>query len=85
LAFSDWVADAPCLRLPRPYGSGYSRCLDLAWGSGALSTPQAIVNGWMNSPGHRANILSCDSHDLGVGYVVDPNRGAIWTQLFGFG
>ncbi|HEX5497142.1 MAG TPA: CAP domain-containing protein [Mycobacteriales bacterium] len=48
-------------------------------------TPAEVMDAWMNSPGHRANILSCDSHDLGVGYVVDPNRGAIWTQLFGFG
>lgn len=48
-------------------------------------TPAKVMDAWMNSPGHRANILSCDSHDLGVGYVVDPNRGAIWTQLFGFG
>jgi uncharacterized protein YkwD len=39
---------------------------NLAWGSGALSTPQAIVNGWMNSPGHRANILATDYKDVGL-------------------
>jgi uncharacterized protein YkwD len=39
---------------------------NLAWGSGALSTPQAIVNGWMNSPGHRANILAPDYTDIGL-------------------
>jgi hypothetical protein len=39
---------------------------NLAWGSGALSTPQAIVNGWMNSPGHRANILAADYKDIGI-------------------
>ena len=39
---------------------------NLAWGSGALSTPQAIVNGWMNSPGHRANILATDYKDIGL-------------------
>jgi uncharacterized protein YkwD len=39
---------------------------NLAWGSGALSTPQAIVNGWMNSPGHKANILAADYKDIGV-------------------
>ena len=39
---------------------------NLAWGSGALSTPQAIVNGWMNSPGHKANILAPDYKDIGL-------------------
>jgi uncharacterized protein YkwD len=39
---------------------------NLAWGSGALSTPQAIVNGWMNSPGHKANILAPDYKDVGL-------------------
>src|SRR3954447_3208962 len=39
---------------------------NLAWGSGALSTPQAIVNGWMNSPGHKANILATDYKDVGL-------------------
>ena len=48
-------------------------------------TPAKVMEAWMNSPGHRANILNCDSHELGVGYVVDDEDGAIWTQLFGFG
>lgn len=39
---------------------------NLAWGSGALATPQAIVNGWMNSPGHKANILAPDYKDVGL-------------------
>jgi uncharacterized protein YkwD len=39
---------------------------NLAWGSGELSTPQAIMNGWMNSPGHRANILAPDYRDVGL-------------------
>lgn len=33
------------------------------------STPSAVVNGWMSSPGHRANILSTSRRDIGVGYV----------------
>src|SRR5262249_43820297 len=33
------------------------------------STAAAVVDGWMNSPGHRANILNCDYTDIGVGYV----------------
>jgi uncharacterized protein YkwD len=45
------------------------------------TTPAAVVAGWMNSSGHRANILNCDSKATGVGF--DP-RGNMWTQMFGF-
>lgn len=41
----------------------------------------AVVKGWMNSPGHRANILNCSSESTGVGY--DPRQN-MWTQMFGF-
>lgn len=43
------------------------------------TTPQAVVNGWMNSPGHRANILNASFTQIGVGYVSD---GKYWTQMF---
>ena len=43
------------------------------------ATPQAVVNGWMNSPGHRANILNASFTRIGVGYVADGNH---WTQMF---
>ena len=43
------------------------------------ATPQAVVNGWMNSSGHRANILSSSFTKIGVGYVADGNY---WTQMF---
>ena len=43
------------------------------------ATPQAVVNAWMNSSGHRANILSAGYTHIGVGYV--PN-GNYWTQMF---
>jgi len=52
---------------------------NLAWGSGALSTPQAIVNGWMNSPGHKANILASDYKDVGLAAC----QGAPSTQASG--
>ncbi len=42
-------------------------------------TPQAVVNGWMNSSGHRANILNKNYTKIGVGYVADGNY---WTQMF---
>lgn len=43
------------------------------------STPAAVVNGWMNSPGHRANILNVNFTEIGVGYVAN---GHYWTQMF---
>ena len=42
-------------------------------------TPQAVVNAWMNSSGHRANILSASYTQIGVGYVAN---GHYWTQMF---
>lgn len=41
-------------------------------------SPEAVVEGWMNSPGHRANILNGDFTHIGVGYAPDWN----WAQLF---
>ena len=40
---------------------------------------EAVVDAWMNSAGHRANILSADFTSIGVGYVAD---GGYWTQWF---
>ena len=42
-------------------------------------TPQAVVDGWMNSSGHRANILNASYTQIGVGYVANGNY---WTQMF---
>ncbi len=44
-------------------------------------TPAEVVNDWMNSPGHRANILNSSYTHIGVGYVKDGNY---WTQMFIF-
>ncbi len=43
------------------------------------SSPQAVVNAWMNSEGHRANILNASFTQIGMGYVPD---GHYWTQMF---
>lgn len=43
------------------------------------STPEAVVNGWMNSSGHRANIMNSSFTHIGVGYV---ESGKYWTQMF---
>ena len=43
------------------------------------SSPDAVVTAWMNSAGHRANILSANFTTMGLGYVAD---GGYWTQWF---
>jgi uncharacterized protein YkwD len=43
----------------------------------------AVMDAWMNSPGHRANILNCDFKTLGVG-VEFGSGGPWWTQNFGY-
>ncbi|MER5410618.1 sigma-70 family RNA polymerase sigma factor [Streptomyces sp. NPDC002769] len=45
-------------------------------------TPQAVMESWMNSPGHRANILNCSFKNIGVG-VHKGTGGPWWTQDFG--
>ncbi|AYN42807.1 sigma-70 family RNA polymerase sigma factor [Streptomyces dangxiongensis] len=45
-------------------------------------TPQAVMDSWMHSPGHRANILNCSFKNLGVG-VHNGSGGPWWTQDFG--
>ncbi|MEU2061232.1 sigma-70 family RNA polymerase sigma factor [Streptomyces sp. NPDC013455] len=45
-------------------------------------TPQAVMDSWMNSPGHRANILNCSFKNIGVGVHNGPG-GPWWTQDFG--
>ncbi|MBQ7646710.1 MAG: SafA/ExsA family spore coat assembly protein [Clostridia bacterium] len=42
-------------------------------------TPAEVVTAWMNSPGHRANILNSSFKQIGVGYVAS---GRYWTQMF---
>ncbi|MGY1455104.1 CAP domain-containing protein [Streptomyces sp. SS8] len=44
---------------------------------------QAVMDAWMDSPGHRANILNCDYRTLGVGAHF-AEGGPWWTQNFGF-
>ncbi len=43
------------------------------------ASPRAVVDGWMNSSGHRANILNESFTQIGVGYVAS---GHYWTQMF---
>ncbi|WP_291046483.1 cell wall-binding repeat-containing protein [Herbiconiux sp.] len=45
-------------------------------------TADEVMDGWMNSPGHRANILSGSFTRIGIGYV-NTAKGAMWVQIFG--
>ena len=63
---------------------------NIAWGTGSLGTPRAIVAAWMSDPGHRANILDARFRDTAIG--VSPHvpssfghgqSGGIYTQDFG--
>ncbi|MFD6876193.1 MULTISPECIES: CAP domain-containing protein [unclassified Streptomyces] len=44
------------------------------------NSPEQVMNGWMNSPGHKKNILNCAFKEIGVG-LAQPN--SYWTQAFG--
>ncbi len=45
-------------------------------------TPNEVVQSWMNSPGHRKNILSPAYTHIGVGHVTGGDYGHYWTQMF---
>jgi uncharacterized protein YkwD len=63
-----------------------------AWGeniAAGYATPEAVVQGWINSPGHRANLLSDSFREIGIGhYFLADDPGSLdyhhyWTQVFG--
>jgi uncharacterized protein YkwD len=60
---------------------------NIAWGQGELGTPRNIVVAWMNSPGHRHNILTGEFTEIGIGIALgtpgDPAWGATYTTDFG--
>ncbi|WP_433175501.1 CAP domain-containing protein [Actinoallomurus sp. CA-150999] len=59
-----------------------------AWGENIAAgqqTPAAVMDSWMHSPGHRANILNCGFHAIGIGVAFGSSTpyGTYWTQDFG--
>jgi uncharacterized protein YkwD len=83
--FSQRISAAGYLTGARSYSLGEN----IAWGSGSLGTPQKIVAGWMNSAGHRANILNASFRDSGVGVaagvpVAGYSGGGTYTHDFGY-
>mgnify|MGYP004494632501 CR=1 FL=1 len=68
-----------CFTALAEMGVQYMSCGEnIAYGQ---SSPAAVVQAWMNSSGHRANILSRDFTTIGVGYTV-VNGTAYWSQFF---
>lgn len=75
----------------RPDGSSFSTALkengvsykgsgeNIAWGQ---KTPAEVMKGWMNSPGHKANILNPNFKSIGVGHYQNGSGVNYWTQLF---
>lgn len=75
----------------RPNGTQFSTALkeqgvnyrgageNIAWGQ---KSPEAVMQAWMNSDGHRANILNPKFTKIGVGHYQDANGTNYWTQLF---
>ncbi|HAQ07884.1 MAG TPA: hypothetical protein DCR24_10300 [Bacillus bacterium] len=45
-------------------------------------TPSEVVQSWMNSPGHRKNILNASYTHIGVGHASGGSYGHYWTQMF---
>jgi uncharacterized protein YkwD len=45
-------------------------------------TPAAVMSSWMNSPGHRSNILSTSYSEIGVGLAKSSSGKTYWTQMF---
>ncbi len=60
---------------------------NIAWGSGSLATPAKIVQAWMASPGHKANILRSSFRQVGVGIALGlpsgSSSGATYNTAFG--
>ena len=81
--FVDRILDAGYAKRNEAWSIGEN----LAWGTGELSTPQAIMSAWMNSSGHKANILKKTYKEIGIsvrlGVPTDAGVGATVTADFG--
>lgn len=75
----------------RPDGSNFSTALSQAGVSFRTSgeniaygqnSAEEVMQGWMNSSGHRANILNRNFTSIGIGHVEDARGTDYWTQLF---
>jgi uncharacterized protein YkwD len=69
------------------HDQGWSLGENLAWGTGSYATPRGAVDAWMNSEGHRDNILRRAYREVGIGVVIGvpsaDGAGATYTLDFG--
>ena len=66
----------------RARNAGYDNAIGENIAAGYTSAA-AVIEGWMNSEGHRANLLNCDARAIGLG-VASHNGGQLyWTKMFG--
>jgi uncharacterized protein YkwD len=66
--------------------NGFSVGENIAWGTGRYATAESIVDSWMNSPGHKANILHRAFDEIGIGVALGApgeDGGATYTTNFG--
>ena len=69
-----------CFTVLKEFGIGYRACGEnIAKGS---PSPARVVEGWMNSAGHRANTLNANFTTIGVGVLADAAGTLHWAQLF---
>jgi uncharacterized protein YkwD len=81
-SFVDRIRRAGYLRGARSWSVGEN----IAYGTGGRSTPVSISRAWMNSPGHRANILSRSFSAIGIGIARGtPGGGGGGTYTTDFG
>ena len=81
-SFVDRIRSTGYLARARSWSVGEN----IAYGSGGRATPRAIGGAWMNSPGHRANILSSSFRAIGIGIALGTpvgRGGATYTTDFG--
>ena len=67
-----WVSRQRATGWKKPGGENIARGFDAAG---------SVMTAWMNSPGHRRNIVNCKFRHIGVGFTAD---GAYWVQNFGY-
>jgi uncharacterized protein YkwD len=71
---------ASCFTILKEYGISYHYAGEnIAYGQ---RSPEEVVDAWMNSAGHRANIMSENFTTIGIGYYQTANGTKYWSQLF---
>jgi uncharacterized protein YkwD len=84
-SFVDRIRETGYLRGVRRWALGEN----IGWGIGSRSTPRSVVEAWMDSPGHRAIILSRSYDDIGIGLATGApvrrrgSRAATYVTDFG--